>query len=162
MPRLIKYFDTQQRSVIAAVCGSTFTLAISDLGGLFMMGQNKRSGEANMYPKPVPDLTGWDIHLMTCGQTSILVSADDTVIAWGPPPTYGELGFGEFQKSSASPKEVKSDQSARVCFITKLLSFAGGKTKGSENSQHGYGHVTFHCNHVHRDARTAAEVRLLS
>lgn len=27
-------------------------------GALFMFGQTKRTGEANMYPKPVQDLTG--------------------------------------------------------------------------------------------------------
>lgn len=59
-----------------------------------------------MYPKPVQDLTGWDIHHIATGNTSIIIAADDSVIAWGAAPTYGELGFGEFTKSSTVPKEV--------------------------------------------------------
>lgn len=56
-----------------------------------MWGQTKRSGEANMYPKPVQDLSGWDVRSIGCSYTSILVAADESVIAWGPSPTFGEL-----------------------------------------------------------------------
>lgn len=35
-----------------------------------------------------------------------MISADDSLIAWGASPTYGELGLGDLQKSSAQPKEV--------------------------------------------------------
>lgn len=61
------------------------------LGGLFMFGQTKRTGEANMYPKPVQDLAGWDIKHIATGFTSVVVAADESVIAWGASPTYGEL-----------------------------------------------------------------------
>lgn len=71
-----------------------------------MFGQTKRTGEANMYPKPVQDLAGWNIHNIAAGNTSIILSADDSVIAWGAAPTFGELGLGEFNKSSTIPKEV--------------------------------------------------------
>lgn len=56
-----------------------------------MFGQNKRTGEANMYPKPIQDLTGWNVRSVGVGNTSIVVAADDSVIAWGPSPTSGEL-----------------------------------------------------------------------
>jgi hypothetical protein len=36
----------------------------------------------------------------------VVISADDSLIAWGASPTYGELGLGDLQKSSAQPKEV--------------------------------------------------------
>lgn len=50
--------------------------------------------------------TGWNITDIDCGYTSVVMSADDTVIAWGASPTFGELGLGDLQKSSAQPKEV--------------------------------------------------------
>jgi alpha-tubulin suppressor-like RCC1 family protein len=106
VPRLIKYFDTQSKGVRSIHCGSTYSLAVTDFGALFMFGQSKRSGEANMYPKPIQDLSGWSITHVAAGNTSIIVSADESVISWGSAPTFGELGLGDFTKSSTNPKEV--------------------------------------------------------
>lgn len=114
VPRLIKYFDIQSRGVISVTCGSTFSLVVTDIGGLFMFGQAKRTGEANMYPKPVHDLTGWNIHHMAAGLTSTIIAADDAVIAWGASPTYGELGIGSVVKSSSSPREVQKLNGVKV------------------------------------------------
>ncbi|XP_018319539.1 protein RCC2 homolog [Agrilus planipennis] len=122
VPRLIKYFDSQSRGLRSVTCGSTFSLAVTDIGGLFLFGQNKRSGEANMYPKPVQDLTGWNIHCMAAGQTSTIIAADDSIIAWGASPTYGELGLGTFQKSSSTPKEVSRLNGIKVLGLTMGLS----------------------------------------
>lgn len=36
-------------------------------------------------------VTGWHITSIGCSLTSIVISADDTLIAWGASPTYGEL-----------------------------------------------------------------------
>lgn len=72
-----------------------------------MFGQTKRTGEANMYPKPVQDLTGWNIHHIAAGLTSVIIAADESLIAWGASPTYGELGLGDFTKSTSVPKEVR-------------------------------------------------------
>lgn len=58
VPRLIKFFDSVNRGVRRIFCGSSFTLAIPDAGALYLFGQNKKTGEANMYPKPVQDLAG--------------------------------------------------------------------------------------------------------
>lgn len=58
VPRLMKYFDSSSRGVRSIFCGSSYSLAITDIGVLFMFGQNKKTGEANMYPKPVQDLSG--------------------------------------------------------------------------------------------------------
>jgi hypothetical protein len=60
-------------------------------GAVYLFGQTKRTGEANMYPKPIQDLTGWAVRSVGCGFTSIVMAADDSVIAWGPSPTCGEL-----------------------------------------------------------------------
>ncbi|KAL4717471.1 hypothetical protein ACJJTC_000620 [Scirpophaga incertulas] len=106
VPRLLKYFETQGRGLRAVYCGSTYSLALSDTGGLFLFGQTKRTGEANMYPKPVQDLAGWNIRCVATGNTSIVIAADDSLIAWGVSPTYGELGTGELKKSCARPSEV--------------------------------------------------------
>ncbi|XP_073956775.1 protein RCC2 [Choristoneura fumiferana] len=106
VPRLIKYFDTAARGVRSVHCGATYSLAINELGSLFMFGQTKRTGEANMYPKPVQDLTGWNIRSVGTSNTSIVIAADDSLIAWGVAPVYGELGLGELNKSTARPKEV--------------------------------------------------------
>lgn len=58
VPRMIKYFDSGSRGVRSVFCGASYSLAITDVGVLFMFGQNKKTGEANMYPKPVQDLAG--------------------------------------------------------------------------------------------------------
>ncbi|XP_042242580.1 protein RCC2 homolog [Homarus americanus] len=113
IPRLIKYFDGHNRGVVKIYCGSTFTVGISVLG-IFLWGQTRRTGEANMYPKPLQDLCGWDVRSVGCSATSIVVAADESVISWGPSPTYGELGLGDNIKSSTQPKEVKALEGAHV------------------------------------------------
>lgn len=90
VPRAMKFFDSS-RGVRSIFCGSTFSLAVNDIGVLYLFGQNKKTGEANMYPKPVQDLSGWHITSIGCSNTSVVISADDSLIAWGASPTYGEL-----------------------------------------------------------------------
>lgn len=57
----------------------------------YLFGQTKKSGEANMYPKPIQDLSGWSIRSFGCGNTCMVVAADNSVIAFGPSPAFGEL-----------------------------------------------------------------------
>merc|ERR1712154_270413 len=59
--------------------------------------------EANMYPKPISDLSGWNARSIACSTKGWIVAADDSVIACMPSPCTGELGMGEKKKSSASP-----------------------------------------------------------
>lgn len=113
IPRLVKFFDRPTAGVTKCYAGSSFSICESKMG-IFMFGQTKKTGEANMYPKPIQDLYGWNVRDIGCSNTSIMVAADDTVIAWGPSPTYGELGLGEHTKSSTTPKEVKSLDGAHV------------------------------------------------
>ena len=61
------------------------------IGGLFLWGQTKRAGDANMYPKPVQDFHGWDVRDVACANSSLVVVAEDTLVTWGPSPTFGEL-----------------------------------------------------------------------
>lgn len=140
VPRLMKFFESQGRGGRSIFCGSTFSLLVNELGLLYLFGQNKKTGEANMYPKPVQDLAGkfeflvllkcptkvsparfiigWNITSIGCANTSIMISADDTLIAWGASPTFGELGIGEFQKSSTVPKEVPKLDNIKIPQIT--------------------------------------------
>ncbi len=67
-------------------------MALDENGLLYFWGQNKSSGEATMYPKNVQDLNGWNIRSVACANKSIVVAADDSLISWGPSPTYG-IGF---------------------------------------------------------------------
>ena len=110
VPRLIKFFDGPRRGVVRAVSGGQFTLAVAELAGTtYMWGQYNSSKEANMYPKPIPDLSGWmDVRSIGCSGKGWIVSADDAVIAAVPSPCYGELAMGEMKKSSANPVEVKT------------------------------------------------------
>ncbi|KAI7697510.1 Protein RCC2 -like protein [Sarcoptes scabiei] len=108
MPRLIKTFDSLNRGVKGIWCGGTFSMAVDVHNLLYFWGLSKTSGEATMYPKNVQDLNGWNIRSIGCANRSIVVAADDSVISWGPSPTYGELGYGENKsKSSTIPQEVK-------------------------------------------------------
>ncbi|KFM78642.1 Protein RCC2-like protein, partial [Stegodyphus mimosarum] len=108
VPRLIKSFDGPNRGVKKVFAGGTYSMAVNELDVLFFWGQNKRAGEATMYPKPVPDLVGWQVRDVGCSNCSIVCVADESVISWGPSPTYGELGYGESRpKSSTTPQEVK-------------------------------------------------------
>lgn len=54
----MKFFESQGRGGRSIFCGSTFSLLVNELGLLYLFGQNKKTGEANMYPKPVQDLAG--------------------------------------------------------------------------------------------------------
>ncbi|KYM75935.1 PREDICTED: protein RCC2 homolog [Atta cephalotes] len=122
VPRLIKFLEPPNRGVRAVYCGSTYSIAINVHGSALMFGQTKRTGEANMYPKPIQDLSGWEIRCVGCSQTSVVVAADDSVIAWGASPTFGELGFGEMRKSSTTPMEVKALEGLYITAVTCGLS----------------------------------------
>ena len=92
VPRLIKFLDGPKRGIRKIVAGGQFNLAVSEIPGtVYMWGQYTSSKEANMYPKPIADLSGWNIRDMSCGPKGWMVAADDTVIGCGPSPCYGEL-----------------------------------------------------------------------
>ena len=71
-----------------------------------MWGKVKPTSDNWMYPKPVFDLSGWQIRCMDSGNTHSVCGADDSVIGFGT-AQYGELGFGPSgPKSSANPKKI--------------------------------------------------------
>ncbi|XP_035707042.1 protein RCC2 homolog [Folsomia candida] len=118
VPRQVKQLENFRCVISKIAAGSTFCLAAATTKNLYFWGQTKSSGEATMYPKPVLDLSGWNINNIACANKSIMVVADDTVIAWGPSPTYGELCYGDGQnKSSTVPKEAKPLEGIQILDI---------------------------------------------
>lgn len=110
VPRLIKFFDGPRRGVTSVQSGGQFNLATAEIPGTtYMWGQYNTSKEANMYPKPIQDLSGWmDVRSIGCSSKGWIVTADGCVIAAVPSPCFGELAMGENKKSSANPVEVKT------------------------------------------------------
>lgn len=107
VPRLIKFLDGPRRGIRKIVCGGNFNLATSEIAGtVYMWGQYNSSKEANMYPKPIADLSGWNIRSVACGTKGWMIAADESVIGCAPSPCFGELGMGEYKKSSAQPLEI--------------------------------------------------------
>lgn len=72
-----------------------------------------------MYPKLVQDLSGWRIRSIGCCNKSIIIAADESLVSWGPSPTYGELGYGDNKpKSSSTPQEVKTLDNVYIHSVT--------------------------------------------
>ncbi|XP_037452304.1 protein RCC2-like isoform X3 [Triticum dicoccoides] len=107
-PRLVEIFQKNNilgpNDIISAGSASSACTA-GDRGQLYMWGKVKSKGDEWMYPKPVMDLSGWNIRCMASGNMHHTVGADDSCISWGH-SEYGELGYGLTQKSSANPKKV--------------------------------------------------------
>jgi len=115
VPRLIKYLDGKNRGVRDVVCGASFNLGLSEIPGMVnMWGIYTPQKEANMYPKPIQDLSGWNVRSIACNTKGWMAAADDAVIACMPSPCTGELGTGEKKKSSAQPCIVDTLEGAYV------------------------------------------------
>jgi len=107
VPQSIQFFAGPNRGAQMIAAGSTYSMAVSEHGALFLWGVTKVSGEASMYPKNVQDLMGWKVRSIGTSNKSIVIAADDSLISFGPSPTFGELGYGPDIKSSTTAKEVK-------------------------------------------------------
>jgi len=118
VPRLIKYLDGKNRGVRDVVCGSQFSLGLSEIQGMVnMWGIYATNKEANMYPKCVQDLSGWNVRSIACSTKGWTAAADDAVISMQPSPCYGELGCGDKKKSSAAPTIVDTLEGVYVLKI---------------------------------------------
>ncbi|RLM64376.1 hypothetical protein C2845_PM16G22990 [Panicum miliaceum] len=107
-PRLVEIFQKHNvlppNAIVSA--GSASSACTAGGGQLYMWGKMKNTGDDWMYPKPVMDLSGWNIRCMASGNMHHIVGADDSCISWGVAQN-GELGYGpNGQKSSANPKKV--------------------------------------------------------
>ncbi|KAI4336809.1 hypothetical protein L6164_015289 [Bauhinia variegata] len=108
VPRRVDVF--QNRNVLppdAVISAGSVNSACTAGGGqLYMWGKIKNTGDDWMYPKPLMDLSGWNLRCMDSGNMHHFVGADSSCISWGH-AQYGELGYGpNGQKSSAIPKKV--------------------------------------------------------
>merc|ERR1711884_604063 len=130
VPRLIKFLDGPRRGIRQVMAGGKFNIAISEIPGtVYMWGQYTGAKEANMYPKPIADLSGWIVRSMGCGTKGWMIAADESVIGCAPSPCFGELAMGENKKSSAQPTEISKLDSVYVhsvgcgvshsCFIVR-------------------------------------------
>jgi len=118
VPRLIKYLDGKNRGLRDVICGSSFNLGVSEIPGMVSMwGIYTPAKEANMYPKPIQDLSGWNVRSIACNTKGWIAAADDAVIACMPSPCTGELGTGEKKKSSAQPCIVDTLEG---CYVLRL------------------------------------------
>ncbi|KAJ8021735.1 Protein RCC2 [Holothuria leucospilota] len=110
VPRSLKTFEPLMsgRTASKIYAGTSYSMVVTTNGQLYFWGQTKSTGEATMYPKPIHDLSGWNIRSVGCSNSSIVIAADDSVISWGPSPTYGELGYGEnASRSSTHAQKAK-------------------------------------------------------
>ncbi|KAM3406851.1 hypothetical protein ACQJBY_000733 [Aegilops geniculata] len=107
-PRLVEIFQKNNilspSDIISAGSASSACTA-GGRGQLYAWGKLKNWGDECMYPKPVRDLSGWNIRCMASGDMHHIVGAEDSCISWGL-SEYGELGYGPTQKSSVNPKKV--------------------------------------------------------
>ncbi|TYI83208.1 hypothetical protein E1A91_D05G276200v1 [Gossypium mustelinum] len=108
VPRRVEVFQKHNvlppNAVVSA--GSVNSACTAGGGQLYMWGKLKNTGDDWMYPKPLMDLSGWNLRCMDSGNMFHFVGADSSCISWGH-ARYGELGYGPTgQKSSAIPKKV--------------------------------------------------------
>ncbi|WOH04312.1 hypothetical protein DCAR_0623721 [Daucus carota subsp. sativus] len=118
-PRRVDVFTRHNvlppNAVVSA--GSVNSSCTAAGGQLFMWGKLKNHGDDWMYPKPVMDLSGWNIRCMDSGSMHHFVGADSSCISWGVAQS-GELGYGPLgQKSSAMAKKVDSLEGMHVMSV---------------------------------------------
>ncbi|CAA6673484.1 unnamed protein product [Spirodela intermedia] len=119
VPRLVDVF--QKKNVLPPTAivsaGSANSACTAGGGQLYMWGKLKSTGDDWMYPKPVMDLSGWNINCMDSGNMHHVVGADESCISWGL-AQHGELGYGPLgQKSSSNPKKVDLLEGMRVTSV---------------------------------------------
>jgi len=67
-------------------------------GAVYLFGLMSSRGEANMYPKPVQDLHGWNLRSIGTCSIGLVAAADDSCIVWGSGTSSGELVIKNFLK----------------------------------------------------------------
>ncbi|XP_076892137.1 uncharacterized protein LOC143543774 [Bidens hawaiensis] len=118
-PRRLDVFTKHNLVPPSAVvsAGSVSSSITAGAGQMYMWGKIKNSGDDWMYPKPLMDLSGWNIRCMDSGSMHHFVGADSSCISWGPAQS-GELGYGpNQQKSSSIPKKVDSLEGMHVISV---------------------------------------------
>jgi len=112
-PRLVKcWYRITGRAdggVTKVWCGGSFNIVDTIVDKCkYMFGQFGTNKEANMYPKFMDDLQGWNVRHVACGMTGFSICADDSLIGSQPSPGYGQLAMGKTKKASAPPMLIKT------------------------------------------------------
>ncbi|KAK1436516.1 hypothetical protein QVD17_02297 [Tagetes erecta] len=118
-PRRLDVFTKHNLVPPSAVvsAGSVNSSVTAGGGQMYMWGKIKSTGDDSMYPKPLMDLSGWNIRCMDSGSMHHFVGADSSCISWGLSQA-GELGYGPHQqKSSAIPKKVDALEGMHVISV---------------------------------------------
>ncbi|XP_071733204.1 uncharacterized protein [Rutidosis leptorrhynchoides] len=118
-PRRLDVFTKHNTVPPTAVvsAGSVNSSVTAGAGQMYMWGKIKNTGNDSMYPKPLMDLSGWNIRCMDSGSMHHFVGADSSCISWGHAQS-GELGYGPHQqKSSAIPKKVDALEGMHVISV---------------------------------------------
>eukprot|EP00252_Welwitschia_mirabilis_P014452 TRINITY_DN3175_c0_g1_i1.p1 TRINITY_DN3175_c0_g1~~TRINITY_DN3175_c0_g1_i1.p1 ORF type:complete len:542 (+),score=116.28 TRINITY_DN3175_c0_g1_i1:427-2052(+) len=116
VPRRVDIF--QRANVLPAdavvAAGGAYSACTAAGGQLYMWGRVKTVGDNWMYPKPLLDLSGWNIRCIDFGYSHNICGADESCIGWGS-SQYGELGFGPLgPRSSANPRKIDSLEGMHV------------------------------------------------
>ena len=105
----VVFFEPERLRAKSIIAGASVTYVMTRAGVnplIYHFGITKKTGEATMKPAYIGDVVSMSCRALAVGPTSTILAADDTIVAWGPSPTSGELGFGEETKSSTKPKYV--------------------------------------------------------
>lgn len=84
----------------------------------------------------VQDLSGWHITSIGCSNTSVVISADDTLIAWGASPTFGEL----VSSRNAFQKLPITTLKRMRCFFDCIYTGFGRLTEIKHHTERGESH----------------------
>jgi len=114
-PRLMKcWYRTTGRAdggIVRVWCGGTFNLVDTIVEKCkYTFGQFGSNKEANMYPKFMDDLQGWNVRDIATGVSGYTICADDQVIGSQPSPGTGQLAMGPTKKASQPPILIKTLQ----------------------------------------------------
>jgi alpha-tubulin suppressor-like RCC1 family protein len=153
--------SNRQKQIREIVCGSSFTLAVSDSRNLYYFGKmsNAPRGEATVYPQMQQELFDYPVRRIAAGSNLVVVIAGINnrakgingatdgpccAIAWGAPVS-GKLGFEGNAKSSTNPKMLSRLDSLDVSAVSC-----------------GYGHVSYVASNAAADAGCSAAADVLA
>lgn len=134
VPKRIEVFEADTYRLDLVRCGASASYAVQrSRKSAYFWGVTKKSGESNMYPKPMFDIQGWEIRDLGCGPSSTVVAAENSVISWGPSPTFGELGYGQGgKKSSTQPKKMDALEGALCVQVAEGMAFTAMLVEGGD------------------------------
>mmetsp|Transcript_4294 Transcript_4294/g.9316 ORF Transcript_4294/g.9316 Transcript_4294/m.9316 type:complete len:473 (+) Transcript_4294:148-1566(+) len=110
-------------AVVAASSTASFCTT-APTGQLYTWGKLKVSGDNQMYPQAMMDMSGWNVRSVACGPTHYVIAADNSTITWGH-ATNGELAYGpNGKKSSANPDKCNALEGLYVHQVAAGVGFS--------------------------------------